>query len=155
MVGVASRLRDNGLISSARNQALRRWGPPALIAAWLVAGVVWVISSSPSENGPSVTNGVEAAMAPEGLLACMSIVVLCATDGAFRTRAGTAIVKALGRSRRDGRSVDGGEVLAYCGPRLKGAAGVVAVSGLFHYPDPDMRKALWGPPSHGGSSGGP
>lgn len=155
MVPVVSRLRNNGLISPARNRALRRWGPPALIAAWLAAGAVWVIGSGLSETRAPVAGGVKAAMVLEGLPACMSIVVLCATDGAFRTRAGTAIVRALRRARRDSRSVDDGEVLACYGPQLQCAAGVVAVSGLFHYPDPEMRNALWKPPSHRGSSGGP
>ncbi|MFF1919479.1 TIGR04222 domain-containing membrane protein [Streptomyces sp. NPDC058221] len=155
MAAVVSRLRDNGLVSSARTRALRRYGPPALIAAWLVLWVAWVISSGLSGARPSVANGVKAAIAPEGLLVCMSIVGLCATDGAFRTRAGTAIVKALRRARRDGRSMDGSAVLACYGPQLQGDAGVVAVSGLFHYPDPDMRTGLWKPPSYRGSSGGP
>ena len=149
MAPVVSRLREIGLISSARTRALRRWGPQVLLAAWLVVGAARLVSSGLSQTRP----GVIVLVIPELVLGCLSFAMLCDDAGAFRTRAGTALVNALRRARGGGGSARDGEMLARYGPLLHDPAGTVAVSGLSGYPDPEVLDALAGPPGQG--PGGP
>jgi uncharacterized protein (TIGR04222 family) len=153
MAPVVSRLRETGLISSARNRALRWWGPQVLLAAWLVAGAARLVSSGLSQTRPVTTDGVIVLVIPELVLGCLSFAMLCADPGAFRTRAGTALVNALRRARGGGGSARDGEMSARYGPLMHGPAGTVAVSGLSGYPDPDVVDALADPPGQG--PGGP
>jgi uncharacterized protein (TIGR04222 family) len=153
MAPVVSRLREIGLISSARNRALRWWGPQVLLSAWLVVAAARLVSSGLSQTRPAATDGVNVLVILELALGCLSFAMLCDDPGAFRTRAGTAIVSALRRARGGGGSARDGETLARYGPLLHGPAGTVAVSGLSGYPDPEVLDALDDPPSQG--PGGP
>lgn len=147
------RMREAGLITSARRRTLRRWGPQALLAAWLVAGVAWLVTGGLSGAGTWTANGPVVAFVPELVVGGLSFAILCDDAGAFRTRAGEAIVQALRRTRADDATPDN-EVAARYGPLVRGPAGTVAVSGLSAYPDKEMRAALDGPRGRL-SAGGP
>ncbi|WP_405793031.1 TIGR04222 domain-containing membrane protein [Streptomyces sp. NBC_01506] len=153
MEPLVRRLRAEGLITSARRRALRWWGPQTLLAAWLVAGVAWLVSGARSGAGTWSVNGPVVVFVPEMVVGGLSFAMLCDDPGAFRTRAGTAIVRALRRTREND-AAPGDEVAALYGPLLRGPAGTVAVSGLSAYPDQEVRNALDNPHSQW-AGGGP
>lgn len=89
------RMRDERLITSARRRTLRWWGPQALLAGRLVAGAAWLVSGARSGAETWTANSPVVAFVPEVVVGGLSFAILCDDAGAFRTRAGTAIVTAL------------------------------------------------------------
>lgn len=166
MATLPIRLRQLGLISSARIRALRRWGPLVLLAAWLLVGLLVLVSTARSQASLVATVDYRVAdswlavvMVLGGIFAGAACVVNAMEPGACNTRAGTAIVKALRHACRDrgirvsgplcGRPSDQQPVRAAgtprddkvwerYGPLLSSPEGTVAVFGLSSYPDANL-----------------
>lgn len=144
---------------------MRRWGPVVLLAAWLLIGLLALVSTDRSQA--SLVAAVDYRVADSWLAVVMVLggvfvgapCLLHATEtSAYNTRAGTAIVKTLRRACRDraiavgplrgrpsdqqsvragGRSRDD-EVWERYGPLLSSPEGTVAVFGLHSYPDANL-----------------
>lgn len=162
MTSIVDGLRDLGLIGAGKVRVLLcRWGLMILMILWVELGVGWLINARSDLAAWAAMPAAEKAMVITMLLG-MAVGLWTVrwmipnNEYASLTPAGLTLVRALRRGRSHPADNLVSHVAEHYERELCGPAGVVALEGIEHHPDRQVRLALYTPPSydrggHGGS----